>query len=106
MLMGLLVESRHNPASVLKDFFRSPGIVSLLVDSIRTPSGIYLESPRILGNTQLLHHKRDPGGLLQILHQEFTWTPDGVHQDPWLSVTTSTQDNNNKSSKQKGENVY
>jgi hypothetical protein len=43
MLMGLLVESRHNPASVLKDFFRSPGIVSLLVDSIRTPSGVYLE---------------------------------------------------------------
>jgi len=92
MLMGLLVESRHNPASMLKDFFRSPGIVSLLVDSIRTPSGVYLEYTwslaGFLGNTQLLHLKRGPGGL-QILYQEFTWTPDGVHQDPWLSVTTS-----------------
>ena len=101
--MGLLVESRHNPASVLKDFFRSPGIVSLLVDSIRTPSGVYLEYTwslaGFLGNTQLLHLKRGPGGLqvnsrwtpdgLQILYQEFTRTPDGVHQDPWPSVTTS-----------------
>src|SRR5882762_5689723 len=65
MLKGLLVESGQNPASVLKDFFRSPGIVSLLVDSRWTP------------------------GRLQIQYQEFTWTPDGVHQDPWLSVTTS-----------------
>jgi hypothetical protein len=29
-----------------------------------------------------------PGGLL-IQFQEFTWTPDGVHQDLWLSVMTS-----------------
>ena len=29
-----------------------------------------------------------PGGLL-IQFQEFTWTPDGVHQDAWLSVMTS-----------------
>src|SRR5882762_8529058 len=29
-------------------------------------------------------------GRLQIQYQEFTWTPDGVHQDPWLSVTTSS----------------
>ena len=65
MLKGLLVESGQNPASVLKDFFRSPGIVSLLVDSRWTP------------------------GRLQIQYQEFTWTPDGVHQDAWLSVTTS-----------------
>jgi hypothetical protein len=67
MLMGLLVESGHNPASLLKDFFRSPGIVSLLVDSIRTPSGGYLEYTwsltGFLGNTQLLHLKRGPGGL-------------------------------------------
>jgi hypothetical protein len=29
-----------------------------------------------------------PGGLLTQF-QEFIWTPDGVHQDAWLSVTTS-----------------
>jgi hypothetical protein len=29
-----------------------------------------------------------PGGLL-IQFQEFTWTPDGLHQDAWLSVMTS-----------------
>jgi len=93
------VESGQNSASVLKDFFRSPGKISLLVDSIRTPSGVYLEytwSPAgFLSNTQLLHSREVqvdsrwiPDGL-QIQYQEFTWTPDGVHQDPWLSVTTS-----------------
>ena len=55
MLKGLLVESGQNPASVLKDFFRSPGIVSLLMDSIRTPTGVYLEYTwslaGFLGNT-------------------------------------------------------
>jgi hypothetical protein len=67
MLKGFLVESRQNPASVLKDFFRSPGMVSLLVDSIRTLSGVYLEYTwslaGFLSNTQLLHLKRGPGGL-------------------------------------------
>src|ERR1700732_905977 len=29
-----------------------------------------------------------PSGLL-IQFQEFIWTPDGVHQDSWLSVMTS-----------------
>src|ERR1700676_2640028 len=99
MLKGLLVESGQNPAPVLKDFFRSPGKVSLFVDSIRTPSGVYLESSRILEQHTIAPFKRGPGGLqvdsrwtpgrLQIQYQEFTWTPDGVHQDPWLSVTTS-----------------
>src|SRR5882762_2717214 len=99
MLKRLLVESRQNPASVLKDFFRSPGKVSLLVDTIRTPSGVYLEyiwSPAgFLSNTQLLHLRevqvdsRWTPGRLQIQYQEFTWTPVGVHQDPWLSATTS-----------------
>jgi hypothetical protein len=29
-----------------------------------------------------------PGGVL-IQFQESTWTPDGLHQEAWLSVTTS-----------------
>ena len=29
-------------------------------------------------------------GKLQELSLEFTWTPDGVHKDAWLSVTIST----------------
>ena len=29
-----------------------------------------------------------PSGLL-IQFQEFTWTPDGVHQEAWLSVRPS-----------------
>jgi hypothetical protein len=32
--------------------------------------------------------RKTPDGLL-IQFQEFTWTPDGLHQDSWLSVTTS-----------------
>jgi hypothetical protein len=36
------------PALVLKDFNKSPGIVSLLVDSIRTSCGVHLEFGRIL----------------------------------------------------------
>ena len=28
-------------------------------------------------------------GKLQELSLEFTWTPDGVHKDAWLSVTIS-----------------
>ena len=31
---------------------------------------------------------RGPDGLL-IQFQEFTWTPDGVHQEAWLSVRPS-----------------
>jgi hypothetical protein len=34
--------------------------------------------------------RETPDGLL-IQFQEFTWTPDGVHQDAWLSVTTSVK---------------
>src|SRR5882762_4921469 len=35
-----------------------------------------------------MHSRWTPGGLL-MQFQESTWTPDGVHQDAWLSVTTS-----------------
>ena len=28
-------------------------------------------------------------GKLQELSLEFTWTPDGIHKDAWLSVTIS-----------------
>jgi hypothetical protein len=70
----LLVESGQNPAPVLKDFFRSPGKVSLLVDSIRTPSGVYLEYTwslaGFLSNTQLLH--------LREVQVDSRWTPDTV----------------------------
>jgi hypothetical protein len=31
-----------------QDWIRSPGIVSILMDSIRSPAGVYLESSRIL----------------------------------------------------------
>jgi hypothetical protein len=35
-----------------------------------------------------MHSRRTPDGLL-MQYQEFTWTPDGVHPDSWLSVTSS-----------------
>jgi hypothetical protein len=50
--------------------------VSLLVDSIRTSCGVHLEFSRI---HSCCHLKRGP---------------DGVHQDPWLSVTSSTKTTN------------
>ena len=42
----------------------------------RSPDGLLMDS------------RCTPGKLLTQF-QEFTWTPDGLHQDPWLSVTTS-----------------
>ena len=48
------------PALVLKDFNRSPGLVSLLVDSIRTSCGVHLEFSRI---HSCCHLERGPDGL-------------------------------------------
>src|SRR6266436_568124 len=77
MLMALLVESGHNPASVLKDFFRSPGIVSLLVDSIRTPSGVYLEYTWSLPGFLATHNC----STLREVQVDSRWTPDGLQMD-------------------------
>jgi hypothetical protein len=48
------------PALVLKDFNRSPGIVSLLVDSIWTSCGVHME---LSGIHSCRHLERGPDGL-------------------------------------------
>ena len=62
------------PALVLKDFNRSPGIVSLLVDSIRTSCGVHLEFSRILWQHTVVTTLRE-------VLMESRWTPDEVLVD-------------------------
>jgi len=45
---GVHLDYWWSPARVLQDWIRSPGIVSILMDSIRSLPGVYLESSRIL----------------------------------------------------------
>jgi hypothetical protein len=54
-------------------------------ESIWSLSGVYQDSMMVHNGCYL---KRGPDRLL-IQFQEFTWTPDGVHLDLWLSVRPS-----------------
>ena len=45
---GVHLDYMWSPAWVLRDWIRSPGKVSILMDCIRSLSGGYLESTRIL----------------------------------------------------------
>src|ERR1700683_2210886 len=54
-----------------------------------SPSGLLVEScSGLAGLDQESWNSMDPDGL-QEQSLDFIWTPDGVHQDAWLSVTTS-----------------
>jgi hypothetical protein len=44
---GVLLDNMWSPSRLLRDWIRSPGKVSILMDSIRILSGGYLESTRI-----------------------------------------------------------
>ena len=45
---GVHLDYMWSPARVLRDWIRSPGIVSILMDSIGSPLGVQLEFSRIL----------------------------------------------------------
>ena len=58
------------PALVSKDFNRSPTILSLLVDSIRTTCGVHLEFSGILWQD-----------TVAVTLRESKWSPDGLQVD-------------------------
>jgi hypothetical protein len=69
------------------------GFKGLDQESIRSLSGVHQDSLIVYKGCYLervqMDSRKTPDGLL-IQFQEFTWTPDGVHQDSWLSVMTSS----------------
>jgi hypothetical protein len=71
---GVLLDYMWSPALVLRDWIRSPGKVSILMEYTWSLIGFF-------NNVK--------GYYLERVQMDSTWTPDGVHQDAWLSVTTS-----------------
>ena len=82
ILSGVLLDYMWSPARVVKDWIRSPGEVSILMDSIRSLFGVYLESARILWWCKM-------AVTLGEVQMDSRKTPDGVHQEVWLSVRPS-----------------
>ena len=79
---GVLLDYMWSPAWLLRDWIRSPGTVSILMESIRILSGRYLEFTRI-------HWWCTMAATLWEVQMDSRWTPDGVHQEVWLSVGLS-----------------
>jgi len=65
----------HVIDGVLLNYLWSPGIVYILMKSVRSPTGVYLEFKQIIWQCTVTATLRGP---------------DGLHQTAWLSVTTST----------------
>jgi hypothetical protein len=70
------VDSIWSPAQVLRDWIRSLGKVSILMDSIRSLSGGYI--PGAHQDSMMVHCylKRGPDGL----QEDSRWTPDTVSE--------------------------
>ena len=83
------INSWWTPGKLLMESWWSPHTHhEVNLDFIRSPSGVYQESIRSIRTLLglLMESIRSPSGVYQE-YQDFTRTPDGLHQDLWLSVT-------------------